>query len=182
MRGNILALLAFSVLFISSAAADDAVLAPAKEPEVEEVSQLSSTNVDALNSEAHDEGPPRRIEASLELRRLYAEKPKSVPRPKGFPALLASMGLLGHAGVQAAKDWGTMPLPRATVSLLLGKARFDTTNFALYSLLAGCLLFYLGVARRWKSHKERDLWRLDEMLRQDRARVEAIRRGAIGKR
>ncbi|CDI84242.1 hypothetical protein, conserved [Eimeria praecox] len=177
MRVVIIAVVIFSVLFNLSAVAEDAFLPPARKASME-IAKPSTEDAGLLEKEGPN-GAPESLQASLELRRLRAEDaPRTIPRPKGLPALLASIGLLGHAGVQAAKDWNTMAIPRPSVALLLGKARFDTVNMALYSLLAGIALFYLGTSRRWRSHRERNLWRIDELLRQDRERVEAIRRGA----
>ncbi|CDJ42673.1 hypothetical protein, conserved [Eimeria tenella] len=154
-------------------------------PRPTEATQLSDGPAEAIPTTAYHDVAMRNEEAatisghSIELRRLWAsEAPKPIPRPKGFPALLTSLSLLGHAGLQGVKDYNTRAVPRPAISLLFGRARFDTANLALFSLLGGLALLYLGIKRRWRSHKERNLWRLDELLRQDRARVEAIRNGA----
>ncbi|CDJ69947.1 hypothetical protein, conserved [Eimeria necatrix] len=170
----------FAVMGFAVASSLDASTSPGPT----EATQLPDAAAEALPTAYHDM-TMRNEEAattsghSIELRRLWAsESPKPIPRPRGFPALLTSLSLLGHAGLHAVKDYDTRAVPRPAISLLLGKARFDTANLALFSLLGGLALLYLGIKRRWRSHKERNLWRLDELLRQDRARVEAIRNGA----
>lgn len=119
---------------------------------------------------------PRQLEASLELRRLAAGgRPETIPRPKGLPGLIGGTGLLGHAGYQAFKTWGTFAVPSPWISLGIGKARFDTTNLGIFSLFAGLALVYLGLRRRLHSHKVRERWRLEELLRQDRQRIQQLR-------
>lgn len=179
MKGIIVGVFVFSVLFPSWALSDDAFPLPDTPAGS---TQFAYDNLEALSSGGPDKGTSSNLRPSLELRRLYnINSPMTIPRPRGFPALLASLGLLGHAAVRAVKDWNTVAVPRPYVSLLLGRARFDTSNLALFSLIGGLTLFYLGMKRRWRNHKERNLWRLDELLRQDRARVHAIKMGMRSK-
>ncbi|XP_022587071.2 uncharacterized protein LOC34620346 [Cyclospora cayetanensis] len=134
---------------------------------------------DLLSSSEEVMEGPSFSEASLELRRLSAVPP-AIPRRKGFPALLGSLGLLGHAGYQASMSWNTAVLPAPLMSLMIDKARFDTQNLALFSLAIGLFLLYQGIKRRLRSHQQRARWRVDELLRQDRIRM-AMLSGARGK-
>lgn len=121
-----------------------------------------------------DGGLAKWSSSSMELRRLAA---RPIPRRKGIPSLLASAGLLGHAGYQAYRSWNLLPRVAPYVSLWIGKAKFDTSNLGIYSLLAGLLLLYIGARRRLKSHQERNHWRANDILKEYEQRIQNIRQG-----
>ena len=176
MRGAVFAVIFFAVLFSRSAVAEEtSLLLPGKAPAEGALPQISQNDGKQGSAEGNT---TRRLEASLELRRLYAEESrKSIPHPKGFPALLAGMGLLGHAGLQGWKYWDTIAVPKPAAALILGKARLDTINLGLYSFILGLFFFLLGVRRRWNSHKERSQKKLEDMLQRERAAAISQSRG-----
>lgn len=179
---------AFVALALCGAALASAAL-PAPEGSMsQDMQQSSAEGVQHAGPEHHQDDlqsnveEPRHLEASLELRRLANARPHRIPRPKGIPALLGATGLLGHAGFQAFKSFRTIPARIPWVSLGIGGARFDTSNLAIFSLIAGLALFVLGTRRRWRNHQARDQWRLDELLRQDRLRVQHLQAAQKGRK
>ncbi|KAL8427983.1 hypothetical protein Efla_004241 [Eimeria flavescens] len=127
-----------------------------------EAKPAENSEIDSKNDGMKSEGDPLRpLQASLELRRLAAYKPRPVSRPKGVLTLLGALGLLGHAAYAVNKTWNTIPLRPAWMSLGIGRARFDTSNFAIYSLFAGLVLLYAGIKRRRKRR-----FRLIKVLRE----------------
>lgn len=177
MRGTVFAVILFAVLFSRSAVAEEAsLLLPAKAPAEGALPQLSSQD-EGVNG-SFESYAANGLKASLELRRLQAQEPrKSIPHPKGFPALLGGAGLLGHAAVQGWKDWDTVAFPKPAAALLFGRARLDTINLGLFSFIIGLLFLWLGMKRRWNSHKDRSQKRLEDMLQKERTAALAQSRG-----
>lgn len=167
----------------TGSAIDEAGVRSSQEPSLGAATSQNKKSFENQATENSNSLPetPKLLEASLELRRLSAQqRPPGIPRPKGYPFLLGAAAALGHAGYQATKTYNTILQPPAWISLALGRTRFDSTNLSFFTLILGLALLFYGIKRRWTSHKTRNRWRIDELLRQDRIRVEHLRNAAKG--
>lgn len=182
----------FSSMAVESGGADAAT---SEEPRLR-VSRVGGTLTNPTESAAAERpeatpaalGDARGLEAAaggLELRRLSAvplppapapenAHPESIPRHRGVVTGAAAAGLGAHAVISALK-YGPQPrAPYPLVELAVKGFRLNTHNRGIYSFVAALVLFAFALKKFLRSRQKRQRWLLDEMLRQDRLRVQDL--------